>query len=185
MDFIESNIGIMSNNEIFCEIYNNYIRYGFMDKEYCKNYLLLVFGEIYNTDIDLNEINKMIEGNEDITRSCQTNFRKEIINRFKNCIISGVDCDSCQAAHIYDLKYEKLNYDVNNGILLSATLHLEFDQLKWCINPETYNIEISKNHQMRNLEINKYKHLNLKHVLGCYPSIQYYLQKKYNQFINQ
>lgn len=57
----------------------------------------------------------------------QEYFRQNIISRFETCIISDIHSDSWQASHIYDLMDEPINYDINNGILLNVTLHLEFD----------------------------------------------------------
>lgn len=99
------------------------------------------------------------------------------------CVISNIHYESCQASHIYDLKYEPLNYDINNGILLNATLHLEFDKLKWCIDPYTYKIIISEKYKSQNLEIKKYVDIDLYTKLYKYPHMLYYLKKKYIKFI--
>jgi hypothetical protein len=140
-----------------------------------------VFSELFDIDIDLDLINNE---NINIQRIEQEKFRQQVVNRFETCIISDIHQDSCQAAHIYDLKYEPLNYDLNNGILLSATLHLEFDKLKWCIDPKTYIIIISKKYCMQNLEINKYINNDIYSKLKKYSNINYYLSLKYHKFMN-
>jgi hypothetical protein len=183
-DYIKSRIETEEHNKIFYDIYTNYKKYNFINKEYCKNYLLIIFSELFDIDIDLMTINDLNNKSEIITRINQDEFREQIISRFTECIISGIHPDSCQAAHIYDLKYIPLNYDINNGILLSATLHLEFDKLKWCIHPKTYKIIISKKYQDQQLEIKKYIDTDLQTKLEKYPHMQYYLKEKYQKFIN-
>jgi hypothetical protein len=178
---IKNRINKDNHNTIFYDIYNNYDKYNFINREYTKNYLLIVFSELFDIDIDLDLINNE---NIKIQRIEQEKFRQQVVNRFETCIISDIHQDSCQAAHIYDLKYEPLNYDLNNGILLSATLHLEFDKLKWCIDPNTYNIVISKKYCMQNLEINKYINNDIYSKLKKYPHINYYLCLKYQKFMN-
>jgi hypothetical protein len=184
IEYIKSRINIDDHYKIFYDIYNNYNNYEFINKEYCKNYLLIIFSELYEKVIDLEIINNMIEKREIIPRTNQQKFRQEVISRFRTCIISDIHYESCQASHIYDLSDEPLNYDVNNGILLNATLHMEFDQLKWGIHPDTYKIIISEKHQCQNLEINKFINIDLQSKLKEYPDMKKYLRKKFEKFIN-
>lgn len=181
--YIKSKILTDDHNEIFYDICNDYKKYGFINREYCKNYLLIIFSELFNKDVDLDIVDGMNKSDK-ILRIDQDKFREQIISRFKTCIISDVHHESCQASHIYDLKYDNSNYDSNNGLLLNATLHLEFDKLKWCIHPVTYEIVVSNRFQNQNLEINKYLNKDLRSKLEKYPDIQYYLHKKYQKFIS-
>ena len=181
--YIESKILIEDHNKIFYDIYKNYKSYDFVNREYCKNYLLIVFDELFDKDIDLKIIDDINNKSENNSRIGQDEFKKQIISRFEKCIISDIHHESCQASHIYDLKYEPLNYDINNGILLNATLHLEFDNLKWCIHPNTYKIIISKKYQDQNLEIKKYINKKLESKLDKYPHMRIYIHKKFKKFI--
>ena len=88
------------------------------------------------------------------------------------------------AAHIYDIKYDSLNYDVNNGILLNATLHMEFDKLKWCIHPVTFKIIISKKYNHQQLEIKKYINKDISSKLKKFPHMREYLEKKFQVFMD-
>ena len=180
LEYINSKINDTNYNDLFCEIYNKYEQYDFINREYCKNYLLIIFSELFKKNIDLSLIQNT---NEIIQRNEQEYFRNNIISRFEMCIISDIHYESCQASHIYDLKYEPLNYDINNSILLNATLHLEFDKLKWCIDPYTYKIIISEKYKSQNLEIKKYVDTDLQTKLHKYPHMLYYLKKKYIKFI--
>ena len=131
IEYIESRINVDDHHEIFYDIYNNYENYEFVNSEYCKNYLCIIFNELFDKEIDLNLISDMGNTKEIIIREKQKKFRQDIISRFTACVISDIHYESCQASHIYDLQDNKLSYDINNGILLNATLHMEFDKLKW------------------------------------------------------
>ncbi len=183
--YIEKNINTIDHHYIFYNIYANHKDYDMMDSEYCKNYLITVFEEVYDKQIDLNLItnieNKLYPSKSDK----QTKFRNDLIERFKCCILSDAHYDSCEASHIKDLKYEPLNFDINNGLLLSATLHKEFDNLKWCIDPDTYDIVISKKFEHQCLGINKYKNINLNNIFIMYPMMTMYLRFKYEIFFNE
>lgn len=170
-------------NGIFYEIYKNYKKYNYSSSEYCKLHLQMVFDELYDINIDFNEIQKM-EKEEKNKRVCQEEFREEIIKRFDKCIVSCIDSDSCDAAHILDLKYEPLSYDVNNGILLNKTLHYEFDTFKWGINPDTLTVVIADKYKNRNLGIKNYDGLDLTDKLSKFPLTKDNLIKKWELFVN-
>ena len=63
----------------------------------------------------------------------QTEFRYNIINRDKVCIITGDDADICEACHIIPFN-ECKNYNINNGILLNKNLHDMFDKYYFSFN---------------------------------------------------
>ena len=71
----------------------------------------------------------------------QQNFRKNLIKRYNNCIVSNLSCHECEAAHIIPYSISK-NFSLNNGLLLQSGLHLLFDKKYWSINPDTFRIEI-------------------------------------------
>jgi hypothetical protein len=77
-------------------------------------------------------------------RDGQELFRKKVINRYKNCIITGYPETVCQACHI--VPHSECNsedkYNVNNGLLLRADLHILFDKKLLQINPETLKINL-------------------------------------------
>jgi len=171
-------------NQIFCDIYKNYKQYNYITSEYCKNYLLTVFSELYDIEIDLNVIHEMEKKETNDRGYHQTEFRDSVVERFDSCIITNIHKDSCDAAHIYDLKYNPLCYDVNNGLLLSKTLHTEFDSLKWCINPYTYKIVIVDEYKNSNLGINDYDGMDLTDKLSGYSLMKQYLIDKWNIFNN-
>lgn len=171
-------------NQIFCDVYKNYKKYNYISSEYCKNHLLTVFCELYDIEIDLNVIQEMEKKETNDRGYHQTEFRDSVIKRFGSCVITNIVKDSCDAAHIYDLKYNPLCYDVNNGLLLSKTLHIEFDSLKWCINPYTYKVVIADRYKNSNLGVNEFDGLDLTNKLDNCPLMVHYLIKKWNLFIN-
>ena len=87
------------------------------------------------------------ETTEKKNRRFQDRFRKELIERFETCIITGISHKSCEAAHIIPHRTcsGSSKYDVNNGLLICKNLHSLFDNedkdLK--INPETLLIQFS------------------------------------------
>jgi hypothetical protein len=167
--------------EIFINIYINYLKYNYVTREQCKNSLLLIFDMYFSKTIDIDIINDMLKKTNDILyRGEQQKFRNDLINRFGKCIITGYDEIECEAAHIIDLDDEKLNYNINNGLILTTSLHKLFDKLVWCINPETFNIEVNDKYKDKDLLINNYKHLNFSHVFD--EHMTFYLKKKYNKY---
>lgn len=77
--------------------------------------------------------NNIIE--EKIKRQYQYKFKKKLIKKYKQCIISNDDEDLCEAAHIIPYSESDLTnkYDVNNGLLLSSALHKMFDDYLFTI----------------------------------------------------
>jgi predicted restriction endonuclease len=74
--------------------------------------------------------NKIIE--KKLKRQYQYKFKKELENRYKQCVISKKSITVCEACHIipFSKSDSKQMYDINNGILLSADLHKLFDKYK-------------------------------------------------------
>lgn len=169
-------------HNIFADICSNHSKYNFGSFEECKTSLLSTFSMCYSIDINMELINNLLkQANESINRTPQEEFRNQLINKFQKCVITGFDLSGCEAAHIIDLKDDKLNYDIDNGLLLTASLHTTFDKLIWTINPHTYNIEI--NEKYKNNLIHLYQHVNLKNIFT--KEMTKNLIKKYNKFMEQ
>lgn len=107
-----------------------------------------------DTHIDLvdydTKINEIIDKNNGIyidiksrNPELQQLYRNAIINRFDKCIISDMDKEVCEAAHIIPFS-ESNNFDIDNGLLLNSILHKLFDKYYWSINPKTLCVEIFK-----------------------------------------
>jgi len=79
-------------------------------------------------------------------RKGQRKFREKLIKKFDSkCALLGIDSKLCDAAHIFpysECKNNKEKYDVNNGILLSATLHKAYDRNYFLIDENTCKIKI-------------------------------------------
>ena len=122
-------------------------------------------------------------------RCKQNKFRRDLINRYGACIITGYGDQVCEACHIkpFVLCNDKEKYDIDNGLLLNVLLHKLFDNFMISINPETLQIEIHNNldkkmydfvweHKNKILKINK----NSKKYLKFHYEIY-----KNNQSVNQ
>lgn len=118
-----------------------------------KIYLNLI--QIYDIDIvkfvlydkygfEPNEPN--IESIQDqINRIGQEEFRSKLIQRYKRCIVTQDCADICEACHIVPYSICK-SYDINNGLLLTASLHKLFDNYDMTIDATTHLIKM-KNKQ--------------------------------------
>jgi len=79
-------------------------------------------------------------------RPGQRQFREKLIKKFDSkCALLGINSKLCDAAHIFPYSECKKNndkYNVNNGILLSATLHKAYDRNYFIIDEKTCQIKI-------------------------------------------
>jgi predicted restriction endonuclease len=106
----------------------------------------------------------------------QTEFREELIKRYKCCVVSGFgDVDELEACHI--VPYTSLNTHIHNGILLNRMIHKTFDKYLWSIHPETFCVEVSEH---------IHKDSSIMHFKGKTISIDkgsiYYLKQHYSKF---
>jgi putative restriction endonuclease len=86
------------------------------------------------------------ELNEKTKRKDQQTFRKDLIDRYSNCIITGCNEIVCEACHIipFSTCEDEDKYSINNGLLLRSDLHNLFDKGYLKINPTTLTVEISE-----------------------------------------
>ena len=87
-----------------------------------------------NNSVNIN-INTQVRNPE-----LQKLYRDYIVKRFNKCIVSDMDNEVCEAAHIVPFS-ESQNFDIDNGLLLNSVLHKLFDKHYWSICPDTYNIK--------------------------------------------
>lgn len=80
-------------------------------------------------------------------RTGQSDFRNRVSMNFGgSCAITGHNVTQClQAAHISPFADDK-NNNTSNGILMSADLHLLFDNHLMSINPDTLTVHFKCNH---------------------------------------
>ncbi|WXH66085.1 ParB-like partition protein [Salmonella phage SeKF_80] len=80
-------------------------------------------------------------------RTGQADFRNRVSMNFGgSCAITGHNVTQClQAAHISPFADDK-NNNTSNGILMSADLHLLFDNHLMSINPDTLTVHFKCNH---------------------------------------
>mgnify|MGYP001179765974 CR=1 FL=1 len=77
----------------------------------------------------------------------QRKFRDKLIKKYDSkCALLGIHSSLCDAAHILpysDCENSNDKYDVNNGILLSATLHKAYDRNYFWIDENSCQIKIN------------------------------------------
>ena len=113
-------------------------------------------------------------------RRGQNEFRLNIINRDKVCIISGDDVDICEACHIIPYSESK-SYNINNGILLNRILHDVFDKYDLTINDNKVFLsdKILNKTTYKNIHIYHNKYINV--PKECIDN----LKQHYNKFIKK
>ncbi len=132
------------------------------------------------------EYKEIIETMEEKEKRLDKDFRQKIINKYNNCcIVTQKPLYICQVAHIYPYSKCEFNekYDDSNGLLLSAELHLLFDNNKFKIEPETQIMTFSQD-ILNDTTMNYYKKYHNK--LFPYKLTEkniYFLKKKYNKNI--
>lgn len=112
-------------------------------------------------------------------RRDQNTFRKKLIKRYENCIITDTDEQICEACHIIPFTEcdEVDKYNVDNGLLLRSDLHKLFDSKELKINPDTMILEFSEK-ILNNAKMQKYKKYHGKKINVNENSIAY-LRKIY------
>ena len=78
-------------------------------------------------------------------RNGQKGFRDKLIKKYQKCPLDNINYTLCDAAHI--LPHSECDnildaYNVNNGILLSSTMHKAFDRNLFTIDENTCKVKI-------------------------------------------
>jgi hypothetical protein len=148
----------------------DYKNFGYQDNLVFNHHLKFLLENCYNIKLK----------NEQRIRLNQKKFRKELLKKFNGkCIISGNDCeDELTAAHIVPVADEE-SYDIDNGLLLTDTLHKTMDKFKWAINPDTLIIEVKSGVNVGSIRQYAGQKVNL--VLN--PELKANLQTHWEEFI--
>jgi len=112
----------------------------------------------------------------------QLEFRNNIIDRYRVCIITKFPNLMCEACHIIPFcdSTETQKYDVNNGLLLEAGIHKLFDLYLISINPYKKTVELSKQ-LLNDIEYNQlHKYHNMK--ISLHNNTLEYLKTHYKLF---
>jgi predicted restriction endonuclease len=140
---LETYLDKYDNKQLYETIYTQYLDFDYDNEELYKLHLDFMLKNLYN--ITIIKYNKKRLG--------QVEFRKQLLKKFNNkCIVTNETCnDELTAAHIIPISKEE-NYDIDNGLLLSETLHRTFDKYKWSINPDTQTIVIDNNQNVGSIK---------------------------------
>lgn len=101
--------------------------------------------------------------NEQINRNGQITFKKQLIDRYKCCIISGNTENTCDAAHIipYSILDTNDKYNIDNGLLLRTDLHRYFDNKILKINPYTLVVSFDTEWLNKNKNYEEYNNIKV------------------------
>jgi hypothetical protein len=117
-------------------------------------------------------------------RTEQEKFRRDLLNMYGKCIITGSNCFvELEAAHIVNFREGNHNTDINtidNGLLLKSNIHKTFDEYLWTINPNTLMVEIKDN--INAGEIMNYNGTKINNFLHINNNIIANLKKRYIDF---
>ena len=171
----------MSINKLYNDLHD------YEDKDITELYIKL----IDNSDYDIASINFYMYAKYNYVfdntieelktkRIGQMIFKKQLIERYKVCIISQVDSMVCDACHIIEFSKCDINdrYNINNGILLRKDLHKLFDDKKLIINTDTLTIQLTDD-ILNNPNMTDYLKYNNK-IIDLNSDSIYYLKKFYN-----
>lgn len=115
-------------------------------------------------------------------RTQQEQFRRDLINKYNKCIITGSSClTELEAAHIVNFRDDNSNNNIDNGLLLKSNIHKTFDDNLWCINPKSLLIEVKNNIDAG--EIMNYNGTKINIIFN--EQMITNLKRRYNDFINQ
>ena len=131
MGYLELSNYLSINKKINKNISNQHYLFDF--------YLEYVYKCIFDLYVKIFDVQLIEEKN---ARLDQDSFRLQIIERDVECIVSQACDEECEACHIIPLEHNKNNFDVNNGILLSAQLPITFDKYYWTIDHETNSVSV-------------------------------------------
>jgi hypothetical protein len=168
--------------------------------ELLEQYLINSNGMIYLNDIDYTLFNydnyddfemdlyflietlysdyKIFKNKQD--RIEQEQFRRDLINKYRKCIITGSSClTELEAAHIVNFREDNNNNNVDNGLLLKSNIHKTFDNNLWAINPKSLLIEVKDNIDAG--EIMNYNGSKINIILN--DRMLNNLKQRYNDFI--
>ncbi len=165
--------------------------------EQLEHYIINSNGTIYLSDIDYKSFNyesyddfeldlyfliECLYSNYKIYKNKQERveqeqFRRDLINKYGKCIITGSTClTELEAAHIVEFYKNNNNNTISNGLLLKSNIHKTFDEYLWTINPKTLMIEVKENVEVG--EIKKYEGIKINIDVSMIDN----LRKRYNNF---
>jgi hypothetical protein len=144
IDKLYNNNSLETQYELLLEIY---------DKAIVDFYMYDKYNYLYRKD----KIEPQINRNGQIT------FKKQLIERYKCCIISKNTENTCDGAHI--IPYSELKngnkYDIDNGLLLRTDLHRYFDNKILKINPITLIASFDKEWLNNNKNYEEYNNIKI------------------------
>ena len=165
-------------------MYNNIYNYIKNNNGVSVDTLVSIFPDATINDIKYNILlNKSLTCEQNV-RVGQEKFRKDLIKKYNNCVISKVVPDRCQACHIIPYSESNLNnkFDVDNGLLLRTDLHILFDKYLLSINPDNFTVCVNQNYMLKDTKMKKYDGLKINNNISVNTINN--LRIHYNIFVN-
>ena len=163
-------------------LYLNSLYLDIFDKYNNKPLLDMAFYDLFEFEYTQNEFNEFNKTTEERIKRKDTQFRNQVIDKYKTCIVTDKPLKYCQVAHIYPycLSDETEKYDPDNALLLCSDIHIGFDHIEpdFKINPDLKCIELS-DQILADQTMSDYHKYNNKKIELSNKNI-YYLKKKYN-----
>ena len=153
-----------------------------INKNLLQDYKLFNYNnkKLFDLDLDfmINLYNIKIVDNQPV-RLMQKEFRKQLLDTHKKCIVSDETCELVlQACHIIPASENNpFCNSIDNGLLLSSELHIAFDALLWSIDPETYCIKVCKNNPFDKLNIYDGKKLDISNTYIRNKCLQHHYER--------
>jgi hypothetical protein len=168
MDKLEQYLDSNDNTELNANIFSSCEKFGYTNDMLFRFHLSWLLENCYT--IKLTDKQRVRMG--------QKKFRSGLFKKFNGtCIISRNDCeDELVAAHIVPVA-DAESYDIDNGLLLTATLHNTMDKLLWAINPKTLTIEIAKGKNIGQISNYAGKKVNLQLNAELEANLMYHWEK--------
>jgi hypothetical protein len=160
-----------NNHNLNRTFYDKYADFNYENKDVFKIDIDFLCSYIYDI--------KFIEDRD--IRIGQVEFRKGLIERYKNCMITGRSNLICEACHIVP-HCEDENYDLDNGLLLCRDLHRLFDMKTNDLRIlfETSQVELSD----RVLNDDSFKDYHQYHLkkININDNVKKYLKQRYDKY---
>lgn len=133
-----------------------------------------------NPQDDYDEIDNSSQKNN---RNGQEKFRKDLIDIYGRCVVSGCyHLNELEAAHIVPV-CENGEYTTDNGILLWSNLHKTFDNYEWSIEPESMKICTREN--CGSIREYRGKVIDVLFEYGNIVKLRGNLKKHYDEFVKR
>ena len=134
-----------TNKKINSSIYCMYKELDYINKKICEYDIKFLIKNIFPSIVI--EEAELLSNDE---------FNKQLVQKYKKCIVSGNDIIECEPVCIVSDFYH-----MDNGLLLNKSLSQLYKSYYWAINPYTLRIETSSMAKNKQVSCNLYENMKL------------------------